>query len=351
MLADVKRCLLSSTVLELSPGAAFHQSTHAVLLQGSLVADAPAELGSQSALASPRISFTHSHRRTRSTEGGLGWPARPVRSSDGGPVPSGGGSSTAAHLRRISATAEAEAAWEAAALAAAAAPQAPRVLPWLCCARFRCNAGAGGQLPEDRRWRAGPEGALLLVCLTESGEVPAGVADAEAEAAAAHAAAELLAAQQAAAFGLKSHPVDMAAADQAPQQPGAAASEAVPAAAAGGLRARPALEARPTFDLRWACGVWCGRNGCLGQGWVVVLAVLQHPPVPDRVAACSPPCCHPRRRLMPWQHRWQQPRSRPVPTADDAAGDRSGGDINAPPSSRDASSHGGLARLFSGAGQ
>ena len=260
MLADVKRCLLCSTVVELAPGAAFRQSTHAVLLRGGLVADAPAEAGALSALASPRVSYTHSHRRTHSTEGGPAWPPGAVRSSDGGAAP-GSGSGTAAHLRRTSVTAEVEAAWEAAALAAAAAPQAPRVLPWLWCPRFRCNAGDSGRVQEDKRWRAGPEGALLLVGLTEGGEVPAGVAEAEADAAAAHAAAELLAAQQAAAMGLKSHPLDEAAGG-ALQQPGAAAAEPRVTAAPAVQRARPAVVARPSFGLRCGAGpCWAGGAG------------------------------------------------------------------------------------------
>ncbi len=50
---------------------------------------------------------------------------------------------------------------------------------------------------------------------------------------------------------------------------------------------------------------------------------------------------------MPWQHLWQQPRSRPV---GELFGDRSGGESSAPGSSRGGGSQGDLLRLFSGGG-
>lgn len=53
---------------------------------------------------------------------------------------------------------------------------APQVLPWLADPRL----GLGGA--EERQWRAGSTGALLLVWLTAAGEEPAGVAEAEKQA-------------------------------------------------------------------------------------------------------------------------------------------------------------------------
>ena len=51
------------------------------------------------------------------------------------------------------------------------APSAPaRLLPWLWCPRYRCNAEApGGRLAEEEVWRVGPEGALLLLGLSAVG--------------------------------------------------------------------------------------------------------------------------------------------------------------------------------------
>ncbi len=234
VLADIKRCLPTSVVLELSPGAAWRQSTHTVLLRGSLAADAPIDLEGVSAVASPRVSY--SHRRSQSMEMGTAAGA------------AGSGAAAGSFLRRTSATGDAEAAAEAAALAAAAAPQAPRVLPWLWCPRYHCNLNAAGRMPEDKRWHAGSEGALLLVCLTEAGELPAGVAEAQAEAAAARAAAELLASQQAAANSLRSHPLDVLARDSsgAVPQAGGAASEAARSVTVEPLSARAPIESRPS---------------------------------------------------------------------------------------------------------
>lgn len=198
-------------VLELAPGTAWRQSTHAVLLRGSLAADAPAELD----VVSPRVSLSHRRRS----------------SVDAGPAAAAAGSGSAAdgtHLRRTSTAADAEAAWEAGLVARAAAPEAPRVLPWLWCPRYHCNLNTAGRMPEDTRWRAGSEGALLLVCLTEAGELPDGVAEAEVEAAADRAAAELLASQEAAANSLRSHPLDVLAGGSGGMAlpPGSAAADA-----------------------------------------------------------------------------------------------------------------------------
>ena len=138
VLADIKRGLPSAVLLELEPGAGYRQTTHTMLLRGQLLAaDAP----------------------------------------EGEHEPERG-------------------ATQAASAASAAAPEAPRILPWLWCSRYRCNqataAGGGLKLAEHRMWRAGPEGALLLACRTETGEVPGGVLGAEA-------AAELAAMEAAAA--------------------------------------------------------------------------------------------------------------------------------------------------------
>jgi hypothetical protein len=51
----------------------------------------------------------------------------------------------------------------------------PYVLPWLWCKNLQCNMGSGTQLGSVDEWRAGVEGATLLVCLTNEGEVPAAV--------------------------------------------------------------------------------------------------------------------------------------------------------------------------------
>ncbi|PRW32594.1 Sodium hydrogen exchanger 7 [Chlorella sorokiniana] len=288
VLADIKRCLPTSVVLELAPGAAWRQSTHVVLLRGSLAADAPTELDGMSGVTSPRASY--SHHRTRSVEAGA-------------PAAGSGAAASSSFLRRTSTTGDGEAAWEAALAATAAAPQAPRVMPWLWCPRYHCNCNAAGRMPDDTRWRAGSEGALLLVCLTEAGELPMGVADAEAEAAAARAAAELLASQQAAANSLRSHPLDVLARGSSgmPLPAGGVTVEAVDRITVEPLSARGPADPRPS-------GL---------------------------------------RRLMPWQHLWQQPRSRPVP---ELSGERSGGESSAPGSSRGGGSQGDLLRLFSGSG-
>lgn len=124
------------------------------------------------------------------------------RASDGGgeqPPPAGSG-------------------WEAAlaaAAAAAAAPAAPRVLPWLWSARFRCTASAAAaKLHPEQEWRVGSEGALLLVCLTDGGGVPAGVEEALDAAVAAD--AQQAAAAEAAAT-LKSYPLDLGGEESQPQ--------------------------------------------------------------------------------------------------------------------------------------
>ena len=242
MLADVKRCLPTSVVLELAPGAAWRQSTHAVLLRGSLAADTPADLEGMSGVASPRVSY--SHRHTRSVEAGPSG-AAPSAAAAGSATAAGAGS----FLRRTSTTGDAEAAWEAALVAKAAAPQAPRVLPWLWCPRYHCNLNAAWRMPEDKRWHAGSEGALLLVCLTEAGELPAGVAEAQAEAAAARAAAELLASQQAAANSLRSHPLDVLARGSSgavPQAGGAASESGARSVTVEPLSARAPIESRPS---------------------------------------------------------------------------------------------------------
>ena len=54
-----------------------------------------------------------------------------------------------------------------------------------------------------------------------------------------------------------------------------------------------------------------------------------------------------RRRLMPWQHLWQQPRGRP---AGELSGERSGGESSAPGSSRGGGSQGDLLRMAGGGG-
>ena len=148
VLADIKRGLPSAVLLELEPGAGYRQTTHTMLLRGQLLAaDAP----------------------------------------EGEHEPERG-------------------AMQAASAASAAAPEAPRILPWLWCSRYRCNqaaavgggSGGGLKLLKHRMWRAGPEGALLLACRTETGDVPGGVlgAEAAAELAAMEAAAAAAAAQQ-----------------------------------------------------------------------------------------------------------------------------------------------------------
>ena len=186
VLADIKRGLPSAVLLELEPGAGYRQTTHTMLLRGQLLAaDAP----------------------------------------EGEHEPERG-------------------ATQAASAASAAAPEAPRILPWLWCSRYRCNqataagggVGSGGlKLAADQMWQAGPEGALLLVCLTEAGEVPEGVL--EAEDAAELAAMEAAAADAAAPASplspgaIKSHPLDLAQ-DSGGQQPAPSGSAAVAAAAA-----------------------------------------------------------------------------------------------------------------------
>lgn len=246
VLSDLKRGLPSAVLLELPPGGTWRQDTHAVLLRGQLAAELAPEL----APLSPRASRHHHHRSTRSADfaevpSGLSRDSASASAAGGAP-----------HLRRASVSGEAEAAWEAGLVATAAAAAAPRVLPWLDAPRYRCNAGAS-KLPTDKGWVAGGEGALLLVCLTDAGEVsrvgewcgtrvcigvrsamlhsrssvvfgvlqrctpphpipslpssqvPAGVPDAEAAAEAAAAAAVLLQQATSAAMELKSHPLDM----------------------------------------------------------------------------------------------------------------------------------------------
>jgi hypothetical protein len=235
VLADIKRGLSSTVLLELEPGASYRQTTHAMLLRGQLLAaDAPEGLlaggggGDDVAGGTPRKM----------------WPSGSVD----GLAP--GGTSVSAALRRSSMTSaagEADAEWEAtlaASVASPAAPEAPRILPGLWCSRYRCNqataaGGSGGsgclKLAADQMWQAGPEGALLLVCLTESGEVPEGVL--EAEDAAELAAMEATAADAAAPASplspsaIKSHPLDLAQ-DSGGQQPAPSGSAAVAAAAA-----------------------------------------------------------------------------------------------------------------------
>lgn len=213
VLADIKRSLPAALVLDLPAGAVFRQSTHVVLLRGQLAAEqTPAAAASlfKSPPVSPRAA-------------GTGMPKTPL--SQAFPDLD---AAAAAHgdkvvppaLRRASVTSAddggsdgeqlpaAAAGWEAAltkAAAAAAAPVAPRVLPWLWSPRFRCTASAAAvKLHLQQEWRAGSEGALMLVSLTDAGGVPAGVD--EALLAAAEAAQQATAAE--AATTIKSHPLD-----------------------------------------------------------------------------------------------------------------------------------------------
>jgi hypothetical protein len=237
VLADIKRGLSSTVLLELEPGASYRQTTHAMLLRGQLLAaDAPEGLLAGGGGADDVAGGT------------------PRKMPVDGLAPGGGGSTFSAALRRSSMTSaagEADAEWEAtlaASVASPAAPQAPRILPWLWCSRYRCNqataAGGGGgsgglKLAADQMWRAGPEGALLLVCLTEAGEVPEGVLEAEdaAELAAMEAAAADTAAGAASPLSggaIKSHPLDFAHdSGSGGLQPAAAGTAVVAAAAAG----------------------------------------------------------------------------------------------------------------------
>lgn len=274
VLADVKRCLPTSVVLELAPGAAWRQSTHAMLLRGSLAEDTNANQEGMSGMASPRASY--SHRHTRSVEAGPSGAAAGSTAAESG------------FLRRTSATGDAEVAWEAALVAKAAAPQAPRVMPWLWCPRYHCNLNAAGRMPDSKRWKAGSEGALLLVCLTEAGELTAGVAEADAEAAAARAAAELLASQQAAANSLRSHPLDVLAGGSGSGgitlPAGAAAAEAAGRSApVEPLSARGPAEPRPS-------GLRCEGKGAVRVLWLFEERALCFvPATQQRLAAWRPP--------------------------------------------------------------
>jgi hypothetical protein len=202
VLAELKRGLPSGTLLELPAGIHFSQTTHVVLLRGQLLAAGPP-------LASDDSSPSGSPPGSPSVSGGLR--SSMELAASGLSVPRGSSA-----LRRVSLGAagggEADReAWVAEAAAAAAAPAAPCLLPWLWNPRYRCSGGARPVL--EQLWRAGDSGALLLVCLTDSGEVPSGVGEAEtaAEEAAAAAAAEAAAeaAAAAAASQLESHPVDI----------------------------------------------------------------------------------------------------------------------------------------------
>lgn len=223
MLADIRRGLSSTVLLELAPGASYSQTTHTMLLRGQLLAAAAAPEGLRPAAAG------------EGREGDLGGMPRKAPPSaaydfDGPPTAGGGG-----HGLSSGGAEAADGEWEAtlaASVASAAAPKAPRILPWLWCSRYRCNqaaavgssAGGGGgiKLAEQLMWQAGREGALLLVCLTEGGEVPQGLLDAEdaAELAAIEAAAAADAAAAAAAppplspGALRSHPLGHGSGEQ-----------------------------------------------------------------------------------------------------------------------------------------
>lgn len=220
VLADIKRSLPGAVLLDLPPGAAFRQSTHVVLLRGQLAAEQPPPAAADllpSPPGSPR------GRRPAGTPRAAGQRSLAHLFSDLEAAPSvDGEGDTPRALRRASVGSAGggdgkgeqppapAAGWEAAlaaAAAAAAAPEAPRLLPWLWSARFRCTASAAAaRLHPEQEWRAGSEGALLLVCLTDGGSVPKGVE--EATAAAAAAAAQHAAAADAAA-ALKSYPLDL----------------------------------------------------------------------------------------------------------------------------------------------
>lgn len=250
VLADLKRGLPTGALLELPPGAGWRQATHAVLLRGSLAAEAAPELPP----LSPRAS-QHHHRRSHSTEAAFG----PAPAGDSAAPSVAGGPPS---LRRSSVTAEAEAAWEAGLLATAAGAAAPRVLPWLCSPRLRCNAGCpAGRLPADKAWVAGADGALLLVCLTEGGEVPEGVL--EAERAAAHAAAAAAALRKAASEEqlLRSHPLDLGGAPGS--GPGSDRLPVTAAAVAAEAASQAATEPEGRLaGLRWAL------LGRVGRRWL-----------------------------------------------------------------------------------
>lgn len=219
VLTDIKRGLPSAVLLELPPGAPFSQTTHAVLLRGQLAAEQP-----PTPLTSPPVSPRVSGGR---------------RTIDGGWAAAGGGDGAGGSLHRASmAGTDRDLGWEAelaAAATALAAPTAPRTLPWLGSARFRCNAAAGAaaRAPQHESWTAGGEGALLLVWLTEGGDVPAGVRAARELAAelARHAAKAQATAQ--AASSLRSFPLDPASGPSGLGAPGLP-SAAAPGASAGG---------------------------------------------------------------------------------------------------------------------
>jgi hypothetical protein len=200
VLADLKRGLPSGALLELPAGIHFSQTTHVVLLRGQLLAAGPP-------LASDDSSPSGSPLDSPSVSGGLR--SSMELAASGLSMPRGSSALRRASLGAASGGEPDREAWVAEAAAAAASPAAPCLLPWLWNSRYRCSGGARPVL--EQLWRAGDSGALLLVCLTDSGEVPSGVGEAEtaAEEAAAAAAGEAEAEAAAAASELESHPVDI----------------------------------------------------------------------------------------------------------------------------------------------
>ncbi|KAI3423997.1 hypothetical protein D9Q98_009830 [Chlorella vulgaris] len=246
VLAEFRRGVTSGVLLRLPAGLAFRQTTHAVLLRGQLLAVGPP-------LAADDISPASSAQH----------PKEQLSNSRLDEAFSGGNGSKSPH--RSSSTREVD--WEAglAKMAAAAAcPAAPQLLPWLCNPRYRCNSGA--RLPAEQLWQAGRGGAQLLVCLTDAGEVPDGVEEAEAS----------------------------------------AAADAAPAAAAPDVElGRPSVEAHP-LDLPSASSSQRGQGveGAMrAAGESAVRSATQVASIAAAPAAAVPSGL---RSLMPWQHRYSR---------------------------------------------
>ncbi|KAL4855761.1 Sodium/hydrogen exchanger 8 [Chlorella vulgaris] len=249
VLAEFKRGITSGILLRLPAGQTFRQTTHAVLLRGQLHAVGPPLAADN---ISPASSAQHSKEQLSNSRLDAAF--------------SGGTGSKSPH--RSSSTREVD--WEAglAKMAAAAAcPAAPQLLPWLCNPRYRCNSGA--RLPTEQLWQAGPGGAQLLVCLTDGGEVPDGVQEAEASAA-------------------------------------AAAADAAPAVAAPGVElGRPSVVAHP-LDLPSASSSQRGQGVEGAMRAAGESAVRSATRVASIAAAPAAMATNSLMNFMPWQHRYSR---------------------------------------------
>lgn len=140
IIVDIRRSLASASLIQLPPACIFKQTSHSVLLAGSLKPVERTALQARQELGVAPVPLAHA-------------PCSGANETEHPTPPDGKSISKAVN--------------------------GPKVLPWLWCDRQRCNASACMPMADVQTWEVGLEGASVVVCLTPDGDVPEAVWEAE----------------------------------------------------------------------------------------------------------------------------------------------------------------------------